>query len=88
MLENKEVGKHDFYGDCAPGRFKSLGNTFSVGIFQWELKADGKRLKKGPVKYRIKGSTSFPEKVYNRARVVCYELNKGWVPKHKSETVG
>jgi len=88
MLENKQEYKHDFSGSCAPGATMLFhNNTFSVGIFQWVPKASGKGLKRTPVKFRIKGTTSNPDSVYERARIVCEKMNKGWVPKTKSEWV-
>ena len=89
---------HDFFGNEDPklepqepeiyGGFK----TFSVGIFQWLLKASGKGLKKSKVKYRVKGYTSNPEPVYKRAREICDEFDEEfphiplWLGHRKSET--
>ena len=91
MLENKKPYEHDFYGACAPGNIENFGNnTFSVGIFQWWPKANGKGLKRSPVKYRVKGYVADAEKVYNRAREICKELDNPWRPSTfygKSETV-
>ena len=88
MLENKEAYKHDFDGACAPGWLGTIGQqTFSVGIFQWLPKANGKGLKRSPVCYRVKGSVSNDHKVYKRAREVCRLLDKGEILKTKQETV-
>jgi len=66
----------DFDGACAP-RETSPGvweqvrpgfDTFSLGIFQWVPTADGKRVKRGKVVYRIKGSMSDPGAAFESAR--------------------
>lgn len=80
--------KHDFSGSCAPRKSRSFGNAiFSVGIFQWLPKSSKKGLKKSAVKFRIKGSSSNPEKVYSQARIICDKMNNGFVPEKKSMTV-
>ena len=83
-----EAYKHDFSGECAPNPDAHVhwSETFSVGIFQWLPKSRGKGLKKGKVKYRVKGACHKPDKVYLRAAWVCKEMDNGWVPPKKSET--
>ena len=74
----KELYKHDFSGAYAPGGLSGFNNnTFSVGIFQWVPKANGKGLKKSAVKVRVKGYVSQPEKVYEAAKRICAELDAG-----------
>ena len=88
----KEKFRHSYSGECAPG-VNYLGPvavrncTFSVGIFQWIPKVSGKGLKKSPVKFRIKGYTSDPQKVYDLATKLCRAFDGGWEPSAKSETV-
>lgn len=95
--DRKQLGRHDWsgrfdpyrdpYGDCS---------TFSVGIFQWEKKKGanamdfvcGNGLKRGPVKYRVKGSTAHPKRVYERAEFICDQMDRGdWQITAKSEVV-
>lgn len=83
-------GKHYFDGSCAPkAGFGCSGmQTFSVGIFQAVLTAKGDRCKRGPTLYRVKGSTSWPEKVFERATEICRLMDMGrWKSKKKSEVV-
>ncbi len=83
-----EAYKHGFDGSCAPGSHYSSGQvSFSVGVFQWLPTAAGRGLKRSPVKIRIKGYMSEPERVYAAAREVCTKLDAGWVPDKKSISV-
>jgi len=85
---DEKAYKHDWSGSCRPHGMCYMANrTFSVGIFQWVPQKNGKGLKKSAVKYRIKGYSSFPNDVYDRADEVCKRMDEGWVPPHKSETV-
>lgn len=94
-MSRKEEFKHDFSGSCAPYGIQVYANfsTFSVGIFQWLLRASGKGLKKSAVKYRVRGSVSNQKAVYKRAEEVCNELDEEfpnfpiWLGYKKSETV-
>jgi hypothetical protein len=61
------------YDPAKPQRFHS--DTFSVGIFQWLPKKSGGGLKKGTVHKRIRGYTSQPQEVYNKAQAECNRLN-------------
>lgn len=84
----KKLNKHDYSGFCAPaapGRYPAA--TFSVGIFKWILKANGKGLKKSAVIFRVKGLCSCSEKVYETAKKYCEKLDDGWVPNKKSMSV-
>lgn len=93
-LENKIEGQYDFDGDCMPGEHSKLSieaypkSTFSVGIFQWLLKASGKGLKRSKVVYRVRGKVGNAELVYGRARRICrlFDKNPNWTGK-KSETI-
>jgi hypothetical protein len=88
----KELNKHDFSGSYAPGKSDYVllseyfsNKTFSVGIFQWIPKADGKGMKKSAVKYRIYGLPANKKAVYKRAQYVCRLMDLGWKPQKKSE---
>lgn len=71
------AGKHGFAGSYEPGRSQYRHATFSVGVFEWLHKADGKSLKRGKVKARIYGSSDRPDLVYAEARRCCDVLDAG-----------
>ena len=84
----KEAFKHDFSGSYSPndnGCFNS--STFSVGCFQWLPKSSGTGLKKSAIKFRVKGNSATPEKVYTHARKICGMLDVGERLQGKSCTV-
>ena len=82
----KEVYKHGWSGRGDPRKEKGRFNfvIFSVGCFQWVVRAHGKGLKKGKVIIRIIGNSSDTERVYEMADLVCRQLDKGWIPDKKS----
>lgn len=69
------VGKYDY--DESTYWHKGIANTFSVGIFQWEMKSNGREMKRGKSVVRVSGSTSNPEKVYSKAKEVVVLLDNG-----------
>lgn len=78
MYDWKDVsneGKHDFirsqYEDSRWAR------TISTGIFKWQLKASGKYLKRSAVIVRVKGSRENLDKIYEKAREICLQLDAG-----------
>lgn len=82
--------KHGFDGSCAPGGAAHFGSQqigFSVGVFQWLPKSDGKGLKRSAVKIRVKGWVSDAERVYAKARELCQRLDAGESVDQKSITV-
>lgn len=84
----KQANKHDFSGRGAPEKGSTRWNrTFSVGVFQWVHKVNGKDLKKGHVKVRVKGRTDNPELVYNKAREIIAVLDAGTYNGPKNVTV-
>jgi hypothetical protein len=87
----KEVLKHDYSGSCSPQyagqQVLSSQNTFSVGIFQWLPKSSGKGLKKSAVIVRVKGYISEPEKVYQKAKDICTQLDEGTYKGKKTVSV-
>ena len=58
------VGKHDYDKESAENFASLNGKSFSVNIFKWELKSNGKEMKplKGVV--RVSGSPLNKEKVF------------------------
>lgn len=86
--DRKFEGKHDYSGSCAPGgAVYSNQQTFSVGVFQWLPKANGKGLKKSAVKLRVRGYSSQPGKVYHYAETACDDMDMGIPYEMKSITV-
>lgn len=74
---DKKPYEWDYSGACAPGRCGTISGmaTFSLGIFQWLPKKSGKGLKRGKVKYRLRGQTYNPKEVYDKAENLIKELN-------------
>jgi hypothetical protein len=86
----KEAFRHSFGGLYTPDKAELIQyrpETFSVGIFQWIPKANGKGLKKSAVKFRVKGSSKHPERVYEKAYEMCEFLDNGGKLTAKSCTV-
>jgi hypothetical protein len=83
-----KVGAHDFDGFCAPKIGQaSPWTTFSVGIFEWVAKRNGKGLKRGRVKVRVIGPTSHPDIVKLKAAEIVLELDAGTYTGPKSIVV-
>jgi len=75
-----EAGKHGFSGACDPSSNKKWAvytGTFSLGIFEWVPKADGKGFKKSAVKVRVSGATSRAEAVRAKAEEIAKLLDSG-----------
>ena len=71
------VGKHD-YDDAHLERYASKGyDNFSLNIFQWELKTNGKAMKKGKGIVRVSGPYELSEKVFSEADRVVKLLDAG-----------
>ena len=71
-------GVWDFDGACAPQKAHAgHWETFSLGIFQWIPKANGKGLKRGKVFRRVRGRTDSPDEAFALARLIVAELNGG-----------
>ena len=79
----EQAGKHSYDGEFKPRKAGYLFNpqTFSVGCFEWIPRADGKGLKRGRVKFRVRGKVSEAEEVYACAEKICEALDAGvWFP--------
>ena len=73
-IKEPKLGDWDYDGYCVPGHEYSVGRlTFSVGIFRWVARASGKGIKRGKVMQRIRGYTSNPQEVYDRAEAYIRE---------------
>lgn len=73
-MSEYQAGTHGFDGACLPGPGSHFA-TFSVGIFEWVPRANGKGVKRGPVKVRVRGSDE--RKIRRRAREIAAELDAG-----------
>ncbi len=73
MPNTKRPYQWDYDGSCKPGGRSAYSgcSTFSVGIFQWVPRGNGKGIKRGKVVQRVKGSTSAPDEVYAKAQMIC-----------------
>ena len=91
MTDTAIAGKHGFYGSCAPGTagvlHYSAQETFSVGVFQWESKNNGRGCKRRAVKVRVKGPFGNPSAVYAKANQIVAALDAGTYVGPKNVTV-
>ncbi len=73
----RRFGKHYVSGEFDPKSGKHLHSlTFSLGVFEWVPKVRGGG-KKGPVKVRVYGPSSFPNTVWREALRVAEALDAG-----------
>ena len=70
------VGKHDYDRE---NNLSSMGwdKTFSVGVFKWELKNNGKEMKKSKAIVRVSGLCSNANEVFKMAECVVAALDNG-----------
>ena len=73
------VGKHDYDKESAK-RYASCGvESFSVNIFKWGLKSNGKEMKPLKCVVRVNGKPSEQEKVFEICEMVVCDLdNNNW----------
>ena len=71
-------GTHAFSGEFMPSKRQLSGQqTFSVGIFEWLAKANGRGVKRGAVKVRVKGPIHTEQAVLDKAREIAHQLDTG-----------
>lgn len=80
------VGKHDYDKENATTE-SGWNKTFSVGIFKWELKSNGKSMKKGKAIVRVSGLVENKEKVFAEAERIVNLLDAGKWDGRKSVSV-
>lgn len=80
------VGKHDYDKESAITE-SGWNKTFSVGIFKWELKSNGKSMKKGKAIVRVSGLVENKEKVFEFAENVVKDLDANMWDGRKSVVV-
>lgn len=81
------LNEWDYDGACVPGKMAANEETYSVGVFQWTVKAGSvgrpehllmaHEFKRSPVRFRIRASVSQPDFALRAAKAVCERLNKG-----------
>ena len=73
------VGKHDYDKERAEKFASWEGGSFSVNIFQWELKNSGKEMKKSKCVVRVSGRNVDKEKVFELCDKIVKDLdNNMW----------
>ena len=80
------VGKHDYDKENSLSD-SGWNKTFSVGIFKWELKSNGKSMKKGKTVVRISGLVENKEKVFDFAENAIKDLDSDMWDGRKSVLV-
>ena len=80
------VGKHDYDKESAITE-SGWNKTFSVGIFKWELKSNGKSMKRGKAIVRVSGLVENKEKVFEFAENVVKDLDANMWDGRKSVVV-
>ena len=80
------VGKHDYDKENAMTE-SGWNKTFSVGVFKWELKGNGKSMKKGKAVVRVSGLVENKEKVFEFCENVVKDLDANMWDGRKSVTV-
>ena len=71
------VGRHDYDKESAKKFASWNGESFSIGIFRWELKSNGKEMKRSKCIVRVVGSPSRFDKVIEKAEYVTCLLDSG-----------
>ena len=80
------AGKHDYDKENAITE-SGWNKTFSVGIFKWELKSNGKSMKKGKAIVRVSGLVENKDKVFAEAERIVKLLDAGQWDGRKTVTV-
>ena len=77
MYNSKDIqfaGKHDFVKPLYVERMTTL--TFSIGVFKWELKNNGRSMKKGKSVVRVSGLVTNSKNVIDYCEHVVQLLDK------------
>ena len=81
------AGKHDYDKKAAESCASWARLTFSVNIFKWELKSNGKAMKMGKCIVRVSGSIGAFDKVFAEAERIVKLLDAGQWDGRKTVTV-
>jgi hypothetical protein len=68
------VGKHDYDKDNSLAE-AGWNKTFSVGIFKWELKSNGRAMKRGKILVRVSGDCDKSTEVFKKAEEIVSLLD-------------
>lgn len=71
------VGKHDYDKESAEKFASWNGKSFSVNIFKWGLKTNGKEMKPLKCVVRVSGSPLNKEKVFESCENIIKDLDNG-----------
>ena len=71
------VGKHDYDKKSAENLAYWGNNSFSVNIFQWGLKSNGKEMKPLKCVVRVSGSPKIKDKVFELCENIVKDLDNG-----------
>ena len=80
MYNSKDIqflGKHDFDRESAENFASWGGKSFSINIFKWELKTNGKEMKRSKGIVRVSGSPRIKDKVFAESERVIQLLDSG-----------
>lgn len=71
------IGTYDYkdWETITKDNWSASFKTFSIPIFKWELKSNGKEMKRGKVLLRIKGLVSNKEEAFRIADNIVAYLN-------------
>jgi len=85
ISEPREAGKHGWRSACHPGYKHSYTfQTFSVSIFPWIARKNGKGTKVGKCVVRVSGPVGLAKHVDNEVQKIIQQLdsNRYGGPKH------
>ncbi len=71
------VGKYDYDKESAERYASWGGKTFSVNIFQWGIKSNGKEMKPLKCVVRVSGYPSKKDKVFEYCENIIRDLDNG-----------
>ncbi len=71
------VGKHDYDRKSAEKFASWGGDSFSINIFQWGLKSNGKEMKPLKCSVRVSGSPVNKDNVFSVANHIVKQLDAG-----------
>lgn len=69
------IGKHD-YDKSKSEIYAKYGTTFSVNIFQWVLKKDGKSMKPSKCVVRVHGNKNIHDTVFTTCENIVRDLDE------------
>lgn len=80
------VGKHDYDKENTLAE-SGWNETFSVGVFKWLMKNNGKEMKKGKSIVRVTGPCEKAKEVFEMCESIVSDLDRGEFDGRKSVTI-